>query len=211
MSQTISSLLPLAGTIALLGTAVFVSGATTRRIPEPLNVPLTTIDGDIHGWTAANDIELPPGALRALDASSYLARKYRKNDEELDLFIAFYEQQRAGQSMHSPKHCLPGAGWEIWKTSTATVTVAGERIPVNKYHIQNSGRRMLVFYWYQSKDRITASEYFGKLLLARDTLLTGRTSGSITRIMLPDTENAAHEGAAFASVVIPQLRRCFGN
>ena len=32
---------------------------------------------------------------------------------------------------------------------------------------------MLMFYWYQSSTRIFSSEYLGKVLLARDTLLTG--------------------------------------
>jgi EpsI family protein len=198
-------------TVVLLAGTIFLSDLTARRIPSPLAVPLDQIAPSIDGWTAFRDQQLPAGTLHALDATSYLSRSYRKDLRELDVFIAFYAQQRAGESMHSPKHCLPGAGWEIWQHDSAMVSIEGGRYEVNKYSIQNSGTRMLMFYWYQSKSRIIASEYLGKVLLARDTVLTGRTAGSIVRIMLPDVPSAADEGVAFAARLIPQVQRCFGN
>jgi EpsI family protein len=160
---------------------------------------------------AAGDRTLPDSTVHALDASSYLVRTYQKGGSQLELFIAFYAQQRAGESMHSPKHCLPGAGWEIWNHDSVFVPVHGTQVEINKYSIQNSGTRMIMFYWYQSKTRIVASEYLGKILLARDTVLSGHTAGSIVRIMLPDTPAAGAAGAAFATRLIPEVERCFNS
>ena len=70
---------------------------------------------------------------------------------------------------------------------------------------------MLMFYWYQSKTRIIASEYLGKIMLARDTIVTGHTAGSIVRIMLPDIPGATEAGTTFIAQLIPQVQRCFGN
>ncbi len=112
--------------------------------------------------------------------------------------------------MHSPKHCLPGSGWEIWKHGSALVPVNGRQIEINQYSIQNSGQRLLVFYWYQSRERILSSEYMGKILLAKDALLTGHTAGSLVRVTLPDVPAAPEEGVAFASVLIPAMQRCLG-
>jgi EpsI family protein len=201
---------PFAATAALLAATILLAKTAAHRIPEPLAVPLEQIDSHIAGWTAAGDRELPGATLHALDATSYLARTYRKGTEQLDLFVAFYAQQRAGESMHSPKHCLPGSGWEIWRHGSALIPVDGSQIEVNKYSIENGGTRLLMFYWYQSKSRIVASEYLGKILLARDTMLTGRTSGSIVRISVSDVPGADAEGVAFASKLIPEVRRCFG-
>ena len=209
MNQSTS--IPFAATMALLSGTIALSGLTARRIPFPLAVPLDQISADVAGWTAVQDHELPAGTLRALDATSYLSRTYRKDSTDVDLFIAFYAQQRAGESMHSPKHCLPGSGWEIWRHDSAVVSTNGKPYEVNKYSIQNAGTRMLMFYWYQSKGRIIASEYLGKILLAQDTILTGRTAGSIVRIMLPDVPSADKDGIAFAATLIPQVRRCFGD
>jgi len=197
--------------IALLAGTILASGLAERRVPEPLAVPLDRLSNEIAGWVAVKDEPLDDRVIRTLDATSYLVRTYRKQNLELNLFIAFYAQQRAGESMHSPRHCMPGGGWEIWRHGSAFVRLNGAEAPINQYSIQNAGARMLMFYWYQSKNRVVASEYMGKILLARDTLLTGRTAGTIVRFTLPDVPGASEEGAAFAAQLIPQVQRHFRN
>jgi len=198
-------------TTALLIGTLAASGLTARRISQPLALPLEQIDSHILGWSAFAEQTLPPETLKALDATTYLVRSYRKGDSRLDLFVAFYAQQRAGESMHSPRHCLPGAGWEIWQQGSAEVDVNGQQIEINQDRIENLGSRELMFYWYQSGSRIVASEYLGKLFLARDTLVSGQTAGSIVRIILPDTPGASQEGLAFAAKLIPAVWRSFGR
>ena len=198
-------------TAALLVGTIFAGGLTSRRISEPLASPLDQIDPQLDGWEKYKDENLSAPTLHALDPTSYLVRTYTKGHMNLNLFVAFYAQQRAGESMHSPKHCLPGSGWEIWQQDSALIPVNGQKIRVNKYSIEGGGARMLMFYWYQSKTRIFASEYLGKILLARDTVLTGRTAASIVRIMLPDVPGASEQGVSFASKLIPEMQHCFGS
>lgn len=206
-----SSSLCFAAILVILTGTFGLSALAKRRRPDPLAVPLTQIAAQISDWTAVKDQQLPEATLHALKPTAYLSRTYRKGAQDAGLFIAFYEQQRAGESMHSPKHCLPGAGWEIWGQDSATIPVRGRPARVNRYSIQNNGRRMLMFYWYQSKDRVIASEYLGKLLLARDAIVTGRTSGSIVRLMLEDVPGASEEGIALAARIIPEVDRSFGT
>ncbi len=202
---------PFSATVLLLGATLFASTWSDRRRPEQLAAPLATIGRQLGAWQAAADQSLDAKVLSVLLPTSYLSRSYQSGRWRLELFIAYYAQQRAGESMHSPKNCLPGAGWEIWKHGSAEVPVGGRTFTVNQYSIQNAGRRMLVFYWYQSKGRIIASEYLGKVLLVRDAIFEGRTAGSIVRIALADEPGAAEAGVAFAAAVIPQLERCFGS
>jgi EpsI family protein len=195
----------------LAGTLLF-AGWSSRRISEPLVYHLDEFPKAIAGWSASQNEALDAGVIKQLAPTEYLSRTYRKGASEADLFIAYYAQQRAGESMHSPKHCLPGAGWEIWNHDSAVVRLNDRQtVNINKYSIHNSGDRMLMFYWYQSKDRIFANEYLGKVLLAHDTLLTGRTGGSIARIMLPDTPSATQEGVLLAAEVIRELQRSLGS
>jgi EpsI family protein len=112
-------------------------------------------------------------------------------------------------SMHSPKHCLPGAGWEISEHRTVEIPVPGGTARVNRDLIDREGTRMVVLYWYQTKERIIASEYSGKLLLARDALLQNSTAASIVRIIVPDKPGAPEEAATLAAGVIGQLWQCF--
>jgi EpsI family protein len=194
----------LAGTILL-------ASLSERRVPESLAVPLDRIDSHINGWNEFSEQKLDPRTLSSLDATSYLSRTFQKDSLQLDLFVAFYAQQRAGESMHSPKLCLPGGGWEIWRQDSSSVSFDGLQVRVNKYSIQNLGKRLLMFYWYQSKNRIVASEYFGKILLARDAFTTGQTAAAIVRVTLPDVPGADLEGTAYVSGLIPEVQRCFGG
>ena len=182
-----------------------------RRKPDFLAQPLDTIGKQMDGWNWTSDQPLGESILKRLQLTSYVSRTYENQGTKLGLFIAYYAQQRAGESMHSPKHCLPVSGWEIWKHDSAMVPVKGGQVEVNLYSIQNSGQRMLVFYWYQSKERIIASEYIGKVLLAKDALFSGHTAGSLVRILLPDTPAARQQGVEFAAKLIPQVERCFGE
>ena len=201
----------LAGTWLLLGTTLAVSAVTTHRKPAFLAQTLSTINRRILGFEATDNPPMTEPVLRQLRPSSYLSRTYRKPGLSADLLIAFYAQQRAGESMHSPKHCLPGAGWEIWDYGTMEIPVNGRKFKVNRDSINREGTRMVVLYWYQSKNRIIASEYLGKVLLARDALLQNSTAASIVRIAVPDKPGAVEEASVLASAVIPELWRCFGN
>ena len=206
----------LAGALILLALTLTASKLTENRKSQPLAQPLDTIDKSIAGFTGRENSALTPGVLAQLKCDSYLSRIYRKSKSgqsslDADLFIAYYAQQRSGESMHSPKHCLPGAGWEIWDYGSAEIPVGAERIKVNKYSISHESERMLVLYWYQSKPRIIASEYLGKIMLARDALLQHSTAGSIVRIMVPDQPGALEQARGFAASLIPQVRHCFGD
>ena len=116
-----------------------------RRRPDFLAQPLDTIGKQMDGWNWTGDEPLGESVLKRLQLTSYVSRTYEKQGTKLGLFIAYYAQQRAGESMHSPKHCLPGSGWEIWKHDSAMVPVNGGQVEINQYSIQNSGQRMLVF------------------------------------------------------------------
>jgi EpsI family protein len=196
-------------TIVLLGATLAASQVTSDRKAEPLLAPLSTIPLQIGSFTGGENPSLPAGVLNELKATDYISRTYRQTDLDADLFIAFYSRQRAGQSMHSPKHCLPGSGWEIWDYATMSLPIENQRVTINKYSISHAGDRKVVLYWYQSKDRVFASEYLGKLLLGRDSLLKNTTAAAIVRIIIPDKPGAVEGTSAFASGVISQMHRLF--
>jgi EpsI family protein len=198
-------------TALLLGATISAATYSERRRPDGLAFPLETIDAHLGGWSSIDDPPLSDKILGALKPTSYLSRQYNKAGQQLSLFISFYDQQRSGESMHSPKHCLPGSGWEIWKIESATVPVAGKPVEINQYSIQHIGQRAVVYYWYQSRDRIISSEYLGKVLLIRDALFSGHTSGSIVRIIVEDKPEVRESALAFAGLVIPEVQRVFGR
>lgn len=195
----------------MLIVTLMLSTASSTRTPDSLSAPLESIDRKVAGFVGLDNQALTGGVLAELRPTSYLSRTYRKEDLKIDLFIAYYAEQRAGESMHSPKHCLPGAGWEVWDYGSLDVPVQGQSFKVNRYSINNESQRMVVLYWYQSRKRIVASEYLGKLLLSRDALLKNSTAASIVRIIAPARAGSIDEARSFASAIIPEVGRCFGR
>ena len=199
------------GVSLLLIATLAASSATSHRRGASLAADLETVPLKIGGFAGTPNPELQENVAKELNATSYISRRYTKGGLEADLFVAYYARQRAGESMHSPKHCLPGAGWEIWNYDTARISAGGSSFTVNKYSISHAGDRRVVFYWYQSRERVFASEYLGKLLLARDALFGKSTAAAMVRVIVPDQPRALEEAVVISSEMIVQMQRCFGR
>lgn len=198
-------------TCLLLGSTLVASRVTTLRESQPLAQPLTAISRQIGVWTGSDDPSLPTRIAESLAATSYISRTYRYGGRFVNLFVAFYANQRAGETMHSPKYCMPGGGWEMIDSHGATVTVGRTPVAVNNYLLLKSGERMRMLYWYQGQDRVIASEYLGKAFLVWDAMRHGQTAGSIVRVTLPEDPEAVAVGLDFSSQVISEVARCFGG
>jgi EpsI family protein len=191
----------------LLALTLFAVYSAGKREPQELTRPLSTLPETIDGWVSIQEGKLDEQTEAVLSASDYIYRAYQKDDRRVDMFVAFYAMQRAGEAMHSPKNCLPGSGWEIWNYDTVNLPVEGPPVEVNKYWIQRGRERLLVLYWYQNAERVIASEYAAKAYLVWDALRVGRTSGSIVRVTVPDQPDAEEAGRQFAAKLIPLVQR----
>ena len=195
----------VSATTVLLGLTLASAYSAGVRAPESLKRPLQELPADLGGWKMSSDNRLGEETESVLKASDYVIRGYAKDNRWLELFVAFYAMQRAGESMHSPRNCLPGAGWEMWDYDVTTIALDDRDVTVNKYWIQRGRQRLVVYYWYQSGGRIVASEYMAKVYQVWDAAIRGRTSGSIVRLILPDTEWSDAAAADFARQVIPNV------
>lgn len=110
--------------------------------------------------------------------------------------MAWYNDQSKG-GVHSPEICLPGGGWEIaWLERTDVTTQIGSDTPfeINRATIQKGETRMLVYYWFQQRDRKIAWDMEAKFWLMMDGITTGRTDGAIVRLTTvigPQEDDAA--------------------
>jgi EpsI family protein len=143
-----------------------------------------------------------------------MLRVYRRDDDRqpsTDLFMAYFPSQRAGDTIHSPKNCLPGAGWTPIDSSRISLSVGGHTpFPVNRYVIAKGSDRLLVLYWYWAHDRAVASEYWAKVYLVTDSIRMNRSDGALVRLntrMLPgeSVEAAMTRLTPFAGQVVPLL------
>lgn len=154
----------------------------------PLAEPLSKFPVQIENWHA-REVPIEPRIIQALGVTDHVNRLYEApGNSSIYLYVGYYKSQRTGQLIHSPKNCLPGAGWEpVSVGSVELMGPKGNRISVNRYVIQNGLQRQLVLYWYQSHGRIIASEYWGKIYMVLDSIRLNRTDAALVRISTPIT------------------------
>jgi EpsI family protein len=185
-----------------------------HRHPEaaPVRRPLAEFPKELGGWKG-KDFPLQEDVLKVLGAGDVLARLYTNSSTvpPIDLFIAYFPSQRTGETMHSPQNCLPGTGWAPLEHSFRELNrPGGGRIVVNRYLIAKGLDRDMVLYWYQSHGRVVASEYWAKFYLVADSIRSGRSDGSLIRVITPvgrneDIKEAEARAAAFAEGILPLL------
>jgi EpsI family protein len=196
--------------LLLLTATVAASKWGDRRMRDQLVHPLSGIPDHFGEWRLSSEPRFSEEVEGKLAATEYLSRMYRSGNSQLGLLVSYYAEQKAGETMHSPQACLPGAGWEAWDYGYAYVPVGNQRFKVNRYGVQKAGQREQVLYWYQSKSRIIASEYEGKALLVWDSLTGGNTGGALVRLTLADSPDAVDQEVRVASQVISEVWRCLG-
>jgi EpsI family protein len=154
----------------------------------PARQPLADFPSKLGEWQMLQDQVIDPDTLGVLKADDYLQRLYRNsNGQYASIFVAYYRSQQAGESMHSPKNCLPGSGFEPVENDRIVLGTDpyGRATQVNRYVVEKDGQRDVVLYWYQAHGRIIASEYWGKLYMIWDTIRSGRRDGAIVRVSVP--------------------------
>lgn len=176
--------------------------------------PLSSLPMSIGAWHAVGDDALPAPVREVLHADDLLARTYEViPGTQVQLFIAYYKTQRAGERMHSPRNCLPGSGWEPISISLINANVGGGRTePVNRYLVEQAGKRLLVVYWYQEHSRFIANEYRGKLYLMWDSIRKGSRDGALVRVSVPlrpgaDVDEATTTILQFVRSATPEISR----
>lgn len=188
--------------------------------PAPIHrQALSHFPDRIGEWKMTGSSTLTDDVAGVLKADDYLLRRYSDGQgNSVDFFIAYYQTQHAGESMHSPKNCLPGSGWAPIINDTAVLQsdAQGKSVRVNRYVIEKDGDRALAVYWYQASGRIIASEYLGKFYLVWDSLRTGRRDGSIVRVFIPlprgqNPDQALQTALNFARAAESQLRPFLPN
>jgi EpsI family protein len=126
------------------------------------------------------------------------------------LYVGYYQSQRTGATYHSPKNCLPGAGWQFMEADYVTIPLTGNvNITINKVLIQKGLEKQVILYWYHDRGRVIASEYWAKGYLVWDAMTKNRSDGSLVRISVPVKDGNVHEawdqGVAFLHDLWPSL------
>ena len=200
--------------VLLLSATVVVLHARPNTDRNPASEPLAQFPNTIGEWIGTDE-SIDPETLDVLGSGDFLSRIYTQDASTppVNLFIGYFPTQRTGQTIHSPKHCLPGSGWTFESSAYLTLNDAkNQRHRVGEYLISNGDEKQFVIYWYEAHGRSVANEYAAKLYLVADAIRMNRTDGSLLRVVTPVTSRDGIAGAkaraeAFAGRIAPLLPR----
>lgn len=186
--------------LLVLTLALVAQAVALRAVSRPENVtpapPLSAFPLQIANWTLGQEGYVDQETRDILQADDLLSRTYVRPGDPLpvNLFIASFLSQRNGKAPHSPKNCLPGAGWVKQTEEILPLDIPGVgRIEVNHYLVANRDARSDVMYWYQSRDRVVASEYRAKFYVMADAIRLNRTDTALVRVTTPVVAGRAEQ------------------
>lgn len=202
-------------TLVLLVQAVAFYAFASRREIIPAHVPLADFDLTEGNWSMTEELPMDKDSLEVLKADDILSRLYtnRTTGEIATLFVAYFQTQRTGKTPHSPKNCLPGAGWTQAQSGMIDITVPGEQDPirVNRYVVAKGENQSVVLYWYQAHNRVIASEYSAKLFTVSDAIRFNRTDTSLVRVVVGvangDIRKAQSTAVSFVQTFFEPLKQ----
>lgn len=200
-------------TLVLLAQAGLFYGFS-RRENVPVHRPLEQFSLDGTSWSIVQDVQLDPETLEVLKADDILSRVYQNHQDgtAATLFVAYFDTQRTGKTPHSPKNCLPGSGWAPSQAGAIDIPIPGraEPIHVNRYVVSRGDNQSVVLYWYQSHNRVIASEYAAKIYTVTDSIRYNRSDTALVRVVVNivdgNTQKAFQTAESFVQAVFQPLK-----
>ena len=175
--------------------------------------PLSTFPKKIGNWVGTEE-HFPEKIYQVLGVDdSFLCTYFDPKGREIQLYIGFYKSQRKGDLIHSPKHCLPGSGWNITEASNIVIDTGFSKpktIKAIKLRVEKGKSKQVTLYWFQSRGRFISSEYMQKIYLVWDSILRNRTDGSFIRLISPVYDSEKETVAMmkdFAKKLVPILNQ----
>jgi exosortase D (VPLPA-CTERM-specific) len=178
--------------MATLGVALVLILATPLVVkelgnvpPRPLQRPLSDFPLSVEGYLGKPDTMDATIWEKVGGQSYFIANYYHEKLPPISFYVAYYEYQRkAGDFIHSPKLCLPGAGWYFEVNHTRQIGLPDKKtLAFNELVSRKGDHSQLVYYWYQGRDRNFTNEFAAKFWMVWDGIWRRRTDGALVRII----------------------------
>ena len=205
----------LASAAALLLFCVLAASMPARSLEIPERETFASFPLQVAQWSGRREA-MDRVYLDQLKLDDYLMADFTEpGARAVNIYVAWYDAQSAGEATHSPRACLPGGGWRILDQHSMTldeVSVGTQPLRVNRALIGYGDQQELVYYWFLQRGRVVTNEYLVKWYLLVDALFRHRTDGALVRLVVPisagmTAADADRELRGFAAAVSPRLIR----
>jgi EpsI family protein len=194
--------------LLLVATWLFLTLRSSLAVPAAR--PLVEFPVAFQGWRMVAQERFDAEVMSVLKPTDYLSRRYEAaNGGKVTLYIGYHDGGPRSGEIHSPRHCLPGAGWQQLSTSRTVLGQPHGAIHLARAVYQKGQSKELFFYWFQVRGESIADEYRLKLASITGALAHGRKDASFIRVSVPfeaDEQEAAATGVSFIRELYPLLR-----
>ncbi len=182
---------------ALIAALLILAGGAYARVvsehrPAPPRAPdFSRVPLAVGPWVG-EEHALGVGEAKALGADATTLRLYRgPGGAAAWVFFAYFRQQQVGSQIHSPRHCLPGTGYEIQSLAPVVLELGGRRQPAERATIDRQGNDQRMIYWFQTRSGTVTDEYALKWDLVRNSLRRRPTDAAFIRFHCMERDTLA--------------------
>ena len=205
----------------LILAAVLVAGAAAAnalRFAEPSHgstLELSSLrldaggDGDAPAFA---DLPLDARFLEMLRAEEVVFRTYAPETEApVWVFLGYFDRQKEGSQVHSPRHCYPGSGWSVLGEARVQAPWGGDRI--RELTVSDGTQTRIVYYWFQTPQGVIDSVFGLKLQMTRRALARQAQEVVFVRVSTPLEQDGAASRlrlATYAQRLVREVARLYG-
>lgn len=174
------ALLVLVGTLSL----------STKAMPAiKIRGTIASFPLQFAGWQGRAEPVDPEEVVQSGAEEAFRSSYEKANGEAVSLHVGYRSTAFLANEnfFHSPTVCLPSSGWETVDTWTRTIQGVAPfgAIPVKEMVIKNASTKQLVYFWFQTKDRVTEDKNINRFHLALHAIKRDNTHDLFIRPITP--------------------------
>jgi exosortase D (VPLPA-CTERM-specific) len=146
--------------VVLLGATLAVAQGVEFREAVPMNKSFQEFPMQVGPWSGTRHL-MEVQIIEVLDLTDYIMADFRdETGKAVNFYVAYYESQRKGESIHSPESCLMGGGWQFRQAGRSAMTLdSGKQLPMNRAVIEKEPVQQVSYFWFPSRDRILTNAF----------------------------------------------------
>lgn len=159
----------------------------------------------LDGWTGQLN-KIDQGTVKLLNPDSYFAATYvDRAGNKVQLFFDYFSSRSMSRGIHSPRNCLPGAGWVIARSENHPLTLANRAIPATRFYLKLGDSKQVMDFWYVTRHGETSNDYAFKLLSVLSSLTFQPSDVAFIRFVAADNPMSLEALEDFKQKIIIEI------
>ena len=169
------------------------------------NVNFDTFPKVIGEWQGKEE-HVAPEILEMLNPEDILSITYTNaQGQSIHLLFDFFSSEATFGGPHSPRNCLPGAGWVIAAHTPLTIESKNRTINAGRFDLHYGQAKQVMDFWYITHFGETANDYVFKMYELLSALTFQPRDIAFVRFVAEDSPQGLAALKEFQSLILPEI------